>query len=383
MTISANKVFSLHGIKAAGDGTPVDDELSLINGYSLKELKAEDVYARSMYLAHNGIDRDNEAFSEELLNDFVRTLPGKGFFVIHPASWGGDGGPGEGRFFKTELVRMPIQAAREILREPDLKFPPGVTEAVLLKAGMYMLRLDYDVNTRKLIDKFDGGTAGDVSIGFNAAGREPIEDGAGTRIGSMLKAPGEALEGSTVWLGSQNGARLIKALNNNENHEDNDMTTKTVAELQTDLDKANTKNATLQTELEQHQASTATLKSITDAVGEESIKDPAAMKQSITDGKAYRAELIEGVCKAKRLLGLMGDKDEDMTSAKSFYAGMSIDMLKSERDAMVKKLPDGAQLEGGDPNATGADEGAGTGKGLRDASVTGKSMETMGLKKAS
>lgn len=338
------KSFALRAAKAAGQ--PSDGDLALINEYTLTEFGADDVYVRRVLLAHNGIDRDREAFDGALLADFARTLPGKGFFVKHPGGWDGDSGPGEGRFFDAQVVEMSLDEARALLREPGLAFPPATVRAKVLEAGFYLARgADNDV----LIRKIDAGIASDVSIGFRAADRTPIEGGNGERLGMRLHAPGEAFEGSLVWLGAQPGARVHKQANRN-NGDGGDMNDD-VKTLQAKLDEQAAQVKALRVKAEAYDALQA-------ALGDELLADPLGLAKACADGKQYRADLIDEVVRLERIAGYVGDSEADVVAAKSLYAGAPLNTLITRIDALAKH----AQPEdprGGDPNNTGATGTAG------------------------
>lgn len=193
----------------AANGKPSAEQLAAINVYALDALTADQVYVRTAYLAHNGIDRDNEVFDGALLREFARSLPGKGLFVRHPGGWDGDSGPGVGRWFEARVVSMTVDEARAALREPNLQWPDGTEQAELLEASYYIPRSDKNAD---LITDVNAGVASDVSIGFRASQRTDIMDANGEVIARRLHAPGEALEGSLVWLGAQPGARTVKSL---------------------------------------------------------------------------------------------------------------------------------------------------------------------------
>lgn len=193
-------------------GAPNPAQLGKINALAISTLTADQVYVRTAYLAHNAIDRDQDVFDDALLDDFARTLPGKGLFIKHPRSADGDSGPGIGRWFEARVVEMSHEEARIALREPGLTWPPGSQRAKLLETSYYIPRSPK--NADFIID-IDAGVAADVSIGFRAAESTPIQDGDGRTIAYRLQAPGEALEGSLVWLGAQPGARTVKATNRN------------------------------------------------------------------------------------------------------------------------------------------------------------------------
>ena len=43
---------------------PTDEELKLINAYTRRELSADEVYAFTVVLCDNDVDRDNERFTD-------------------------------------------------------------------------------------------------------------------------------------------------------------------------------------------------------------------------------------------------------------------------------------------------------------------------------
>ncbi len=201
-----SKTINVH-TKAATGGKATAEQLTQINKFALEEMTADDVYVRTAYLAHNGIDRDKEAFDDALLESFTASLPGKGLFVKHPMGYDGDTGPGVGRWFAAKVVSMSLDEARAALDTPNLQFPPSTQTAKLLEASYYMARTPKNAG---LIADTDAGIAGDVSIGFRAADRAAIMDGENV-IAYRLLPPGEAFEGSLVWLGAQPGARVHKS----------------------------------------------------------------------------------------------------------------------------------------------------------------------------
>ncbi len=60
-----------------------DEEMALVNSYSRKELKSEDVYLFSVVLCDNDIDRDNERFTVESLFELEKLFVGKTGIVDH------------------------------------------------------------------------------------------------------------------------------------------------------------------------------------------------------------------------------------------------------------------------------------------------------------
>lgn len=337
MTIRAHKEARIAGAKLAeGAGAPSEAHLAQINKLALRALNADEVYVRTVYLAHNAIDRDREAFDDTLINDFANTLPGKGLFVRHPGGWDGDSGPGVGRWIDARVVDMPLDEARTVLREPKLAWPPGTERAKLLESTFYLLRTS---DTKDLIDKIDGGIAADVSIGFRAADRSGISDAAQNTIAYRLLGPGEALEGSLVWLGAQPGARVHKSAT----REDETMTPEEIKALQAKLAAAEKAAADNKAKAEAHDA---LMKELGDA------KSVAALKAAAADGAAYRAQIVDDIVKAERIAGMIkGDDEKAVNEAKAQYADWPLSRLKAWAEKLGKTETKGGHLQGGDPNA--------------------------------
>lgn len=340
MTLAArHKSLSLR-IKAAGD--PSDEQMERIRAYTLAEIPAEKLYVRTFALAHTGIDRDNEAFSEALLADFARTLPGKGLFIKHPASWDGDSGPGKGRWFEASIERMSLDEARTLLRAPNLQWPPGTTTAEILMAGAYLVRTPGNAD---LLEEIDAGIVSDVSIGFIADRREAITDEAGRELEARrLMSPGEALEGSLVWLGAQPGARAIKAASRTE---ETDMPT------QEQLDAANTKAADFESKFKAAQPSHDIVIKAREAMGDHAhlLEKPEALADAVKAAAAYRTQLVDDIVAGERHLGLCGDDDEAVKAAKAIYAGERLERLEALAKHYRDRMPAGGKVTASDPNA--------------------------------
>lgn len=333
--------------KAAG-GVPTPEQMGAINALALVELKDSDVYVRTFYVAHNGIDRDLEVLDDTLLDDLARTLPGKGLFVRHPGGWDGDSGPGEGRWFAAKVVSMTPDKAREVLREPGLRFAPGTDTAKILEASAYIV---HTPENKTLTLKIDGGVAGDVSIGFRANDRTGIKDGDGNTIAQRLHAPGEAYEASLVWLGAQPGARAYKGAQ--PINPDGDLTMDT-KQLETQLATANTKLADLTPKASRYEA-------IVKEIGGELADDPAQLGARVKEAQAFRKALVENIVRLERLAGVTkGDDKAAVDAATKVYEGLPIEKLQALEGRMKAIAPKGAEpkVTGGDPNASGADDPA-------------------------
>lgn len=364
MSIEGNKQFHVTAIKV---GAPIEDgQLALINMYTLKTVTAEDVYVRTAYLAHNAIDRDGDVFDDALLERFAETLPGKGLFVKHPRGYDGDSGPGSGRWFDAHVVEMSHDEARKALRQPNLQWPAGSERAKLLETSFYIPLTE---SKQSLVEDVDFGVAGDVSIGFIAKESTPILDGAENVVAHRLHAPGEALEGSFVWLGAQPGARVHKsAKTKQQQDEDKTMTPEELAALQAKAAKADehiNQVTALQPKADAHDA-------MVKAVGEELAGSPETLKSIIDDHNETRAKLLDQIVAGERAAGHVEDSEEAVKAAKALYA----DWPMSQLEAMAKRYEGTADsgMGAGQPAARGAGEGEGS--KLRDASVTQKALGT-------
>lgn len=371
------------GLVLKASGTPDDAQMALINRHALVPLEADQVYVRSVYLAHNGIDRDREVFDEALLDDFAKTLPGKGMFVIHPSSYKGDGGPGEGIWFAAKTETMSLDQARAVLKEPDLQWAPSTTEAKLLVASYYMLAMDDDPENKRLRAKTDAGIAGHFSIGFAAADMAPVLNDMGDRIAMRWVGPGEAREGSLVWLGAQPGARAYKGANRDtdtgrtagdtKTTEENTMADETTKQALLD---EQAKNAGLQKQVDNLTPKATAYDALEGLLGKDLLADPEGIKLAVQDGQAHRAELVDDIVTHQRTLKMIdADSAEAVKKEKALYADWPLEKIKTTRERLVAMLPDG-QIKGSD-TATGKDtddDGKGGKKGLRDASATKQSM---------
>lgn len=328
-------------IKASGEPSP--EQLAAIRGYTLRDFDPAELVVREFVLAHNAIDRDDEVFDEGLLADFVRTLPGKGVYIKHPTSWQGDGGPAEGRCFAARSERMSLDAARTLLRAPDLQWPPDRVDATVVYASAYFVKTEENA---ALLLKMDAGIAGDCSIGFCAETRMPIRDSAGRELeATRLMGPGEAHEFSLVWLGAQPGARAVKSAHN-PTTEDHTMTPEQVAALQAE-------NASLKAAKAEGEKSATTLAAIKTALGNDAAlaDNPAKLAAAVSAGKAYRERLVDDIVSAERHLGITADDEASVKASRELYADMPVAKLEIMGKSLEARLPAGGKIRGTDPNA--------------------------------
>ncbi|MCD7096943.1 hypothetical protein [Stenotrophomonas sp. MMGLT7] len=338
-------------IKSAGD--PSAEQLAQIRQYTLADLPAEQLYVRTFALAHNAIDRDRECFDEALLADYARTLPGKGLFIKHPTSWDGDGGPGKGRWFAAQLDRMSLDEARTLLREPDLKFPPGAATAVVLMASAYLVRT---AGNADLLAEIDAGVVGDVSIGSTVKDRERLVDEQGNELNAWrLTGPGEALEGSLVWLGAQPGARAVKGARR-DNERDNEREESNV-DIEKKLKDATDQVTDLTTKLAAAEPSHGIMQAARKALGDHAhlLDKPDELAASVKAAAAYREELVDKVVAAERQVGLCGDDDESVAAAKAIYMGDPLERLQARAKRADTALIKGGRMPGTSGGSRAAD----------------------------
>lgn len=369
MGLEGHKELLACGIKDAG-GKPNEGQLATINQHALSPMTEDQVYVRTFYLAHNAIDRDGEFFDDGLLKDFAATLPGKGLFVRHPRGWDGDSGPPEGKWFSAQVQPMSLADARKALNAPNLKWAPGIKEAQILEASAYMPRT---ADNATLIAKVDAGVAKDVSIGFTATDRQKALDAEGNTVAMKLVGPGEALEGSLVWLGAQPGARAVKAAERRNEHspEDHDM------DLQKEFDTLKDSHKALLDKQPALEKDASGFRAVIEAIGGELASAPATLKTLVEAGQQVRTDLVADVVRLERQLKLCGDDEAAVKKATELHNGRSTADLKAWHGRLQTQAKGaGGAIEDGDPNGAGGgtDKPAGkkdAGNVFENAAVTG------------
>lgn len=181
------------------------EELEAINRFAKTALTEEQVYAFSVRLCDNEVDRDFERFDAKALEQLGRLFLGKSGLFDHQWSAGGQ----TARIYRTEVVREPsrVTAAGDEYR--------------WLKAWAYLLRTE---KNQDLIAEIEGGIKKEVSVGCSMARRVcsvcGAEDGAcphergqtyGDRLCFLeLRDPVDAYEWSFVAVPAQREAGVLK-----------------------------------------------------------------------------------------------------------------------------------------------------------------------------
>lgn len=159
-----------------GGGTPEAEELALINRFAKGRLKAGEVYAFSVKLCDNEIDRDFERFPAATLEKLAPLFVGRSGIFDHEWSARGQ----TARIYRTEVVR-----------EKDVITGAG-EEYCFLKGYAYMLRTE---KNQGLIQDIEGGIKREVSVGC-AVGRAVCSVcGKELKGGQCAHIPGREYEG--------------------------------------------------------------------------------------------------------------------------------------------------------------------------------------------
>ncbi len=151
-----------------------EEDLARINGLAKAELTAEQVYAFTLRLCDNEVDRDFERFDSQALERLGELLVGKSGIFDHQWSTRGQ----TARLYKTEVVRE----SGERTRAGD--------EYRWLKGWAYLLRTEKNGD---LIAEIEGGIKKEVSVGCSA-GRSVCSI-CGAENGGCAHTPGRTYDG--------------------------------------------------------------------------------------------------------------------------------------------------------------------------------------------
>jgi len=364
-----NKGAKQIGLKTFGRGKQASDEqLAKINTFALEPLSAEQVYVRRYLVAHNGIDRDRERFSDELLDQFAETLVGKGMFLSgHPGGWNGDGSPGSGRWFDAGTELMSPAEFKQLTGE-EIRLPDGVSQAKVLWGESYLLKtLPYIKEWTELID---AGIVTFVSVGFNAP-RKSVTDDNGNYLYGEYYPNGEALEASLVWLGAQPGASA-KSMQGTQPDEP-EPTKETRMKVLQQLGKAlGLKDALTEENLVDQVKAVIDEKDALITARDEEI---SGLKAAAADGQAYRKSLVDDAIRFGSLIDEVPTDEDGQKAEAEFLGGLPIERLKSMRDRFEararEKFPDHAEF-------TGKDE---SDRQKKNADATKTAMQNKGSRK--
>jgi hypothetical protein len=336
----------------AGVAVVTGDVMAKINLYALKELSLDDVYVRKILMAHNLVDRDRERFSETILDDFAATLPGKSFLYAHDR---GSFFP-LGLFFDAKAQEMTPEQFATLTGETP-RMGEAQTMAKVVWAWFYIMKTP---DHESIITNIEGGTYRHVSIGFRAADLAPVKGPYDQTLYWEYAGPGEATEGSLVWLGAQNGATTQKAamekhqerlkqerLKQEQQHKETTMKTLLMLMgkvLGKSFDPETTEETLVQSVksvLEEKDAKIAGLE-----------KQAGELKLLADEGKAYRQSLVDEYARLKACLKECDETPEAAETIKGFAQTMPVGFLQTEIKAlsvrMEEAFPDTHTLKGDD-----------------------------------
>ena len=316
--IEGLKLYSFK-TKAVGSGKPLEDsQLAKINTFAPVALTSDQVYIRRFLMAHNAIDRDNERFTEELLDNFAASLPGKGFFDEgHPSSWNGSAGPSEGRFFDASTEAMTPEAFTQLTGETP-KMADGIISVKVLWGDVYILKLESNADLRM---KIDGGICSFISIGFKATYFE-VTDERGNYIYGEYRPKGEALEGSLVWLGAQPGAAAMKCADCKNKKDTIEKGGK--EDMKEFLKK-------LGDRLKKTFSEDNALDEIAGMVSEKE-SEISTLKPLAEDGKKYRKDMVEDAVRFGVMVGDIPTDEAGQKTETDFIATWPIERIKDLKD---------------------------------------------------
>jgi len=206
------------------------------------------------------------------------------------------------------------------------------------------------------------GIARHASIGFAAANLVRVNDEeSGETLYWEYKSPGEALEGSLVWLGAQPGATVTKSAKDVNIDEADDKSRKEGRKMKEIMKAlglaadADTGEA-LQTiqAFREKGVRLKTLEEVVEPLGENLNRKHVEELIALSgDGKAYRKDLISRQIKAERLLGRTGDADDDTTEREKQLSARSLDEIRGDLEYLEKQAAEkfpGQKLGAIDPN---------------------------------
>lgn len=189
-----------------------DDEINLINKYTRRELKKDEVYVFTVILCDNDIDREYERFTYDALLKLSELFVGKTGILDHEMS------------SKNQTARIFSCEVEEI----EGKFNQLNESYYRLKARAYMPRCEKNNN---LILELDSGIKKEVSVGCSIGKRicsicgtdilscecehENGKEYEGSICHTILDDPTDAYEWSFVAVPAQKEAGVIKGLNLN------------------------------------------------------------------------------------------------------------------------------------------------------------------------
>lgn len=186
-----------------------EEELALINAFTKKNLREDEVFTFSVLLCDNEIDRDFERFTAEALLELQKLFLGKSGIFDH--DWSSS--KQKARIYRTEVVE----------EDRPVKGVGRGEKYTYLKAYAYMLRTG---SNTELISEIEGGIKREVSVGCSVSetrcsvcgndiksaqcAHEPGRQYSGKLCFIELSKPTDAYEWSFVAVPAQKNAGVMK-----------------------------------------------------------------------------------------------------------------------------------------------------------------------------
>jgi hypothetical protein len=366
--VGGTKDLKFAGFKVSPN-KPNADQVELINQFTRRKFKADELYIGQLRLANNAIDRDNERFHEEVLQRFAATALRKTMLLDHDRTVR-DGAAG--KFFDVEIEKLPLQQANAETGE-NFKLPDGVTEVWFLSPWFY---IPLEAIDPKEIVKIDAGIYDWSSIGFRAESLRPVMDKDGNPLFWEYHGAGdqtEMTEGSLVYLGAQYGMG-VKSAAGSEAADTDDNTqsgkeppAKGAPAASHEGGKTMNMKELLES-LKIYFGRTFSEEGIFDEIkavhaekiGESVTAATRPLNEKIkelmplaADGRTYRNSLVGDYIRLKVRLGEASEKIENQDALKEMVGAYPIDFLKSEigllQRRVYEKFPAESQL-GADQN---------------------------------
>jgi hypothetical protein len=349
------KIFRFGGIKAAL-ASPTDEQLSAINTFTRRPFTAEELLVGQVRLCNNAIDRDQERYSEECIDWFVKTIVRKTFLLNHDKH--DMSRSAIGKFFAADIEKISLDQSRMEIDE-NLTLPEGKSEVWFLCPWFYVAK---DAVSPQDLVKIEAGIYDFASIGYRCQQLVPVYAAAGAAevLYWEYRGKSEATEGSLVYLGAQYGAGM-------KDFEDQPPKPGDTTEKNTQGGENTMKNLAMKLMKAFGKVFSEDEEKIFDeikAVVDEKDTRIAALTQDTTakdakiteltplaaDGKAYREELVTQYVTHKAKLGEVGEIPEAQKSVKDVAAAYPVDFLRSEvkllEARVFEKFPDTGKLKG-------------------------------------
>lgn len=182
---------------------PAKTDLDLIRKLALRDVKPEEIWAGRMHLANDRVDRSHERFPKEYLDRFAETLPGKSLMGGHNY----DTLP-LGRFYKASVQKDAdgYYLDANYYLTADSPLIPSIELGVIRESS-----IGYEAGKR--VCDIDGKTWSWFAEGDDYCSHLPGQEVDGKTC-TLTYCPtevhrAEAMEGSWVWKGCQEGAMSL------------------------------------------------------------------------------------------------------------------------------------------------------------------------------